>query len=180
MQLLSVKELSNKRESESLKDIERTKLTKEQLNFVTKSLEDAEAKFNLALANQHIRWKQEEEEAVKRIEELNKEIKELEVKKTSILVPIEEREKKSYALFAEAEKLHQELIEQKNINNDEKIKTDETCRLLEEKLDKVSEKEVELDQREKEIIVKERAIEAQRTMIKDISAELSIKLNNLN
>ena len=172
MQLLSVKELSNKRESESLKDIERTKLTKEQLNFVTKSLEDAEAKFNLALANQHIRWKQEEEEAVKRIEELNKEIKELEVKKTSILVPIEEREKKSYDLLIEAEKTFNEALGKQKYN-------DEITILLEEKLDSLHELETSLEEREKVLQVKEKANEDQRLIIKNLSDGLSNKLSKL-
>lgn len=172
MQLLSVKELSNKREFERLKDIERTKLTKEQLNFVTKSLEDAEAKFNLALANQHIRWKQAEEEAIKRIEELNKEIKELEVKKTSILVPIEEREKKSYDLLIEAEKTFNEALEKQKYN-------DEITILLEEKLDSLHELETSLEEREKVLQVKEKANEDQRLIIKNLSDGLSNKLSKL-
>lgn len=172
MKLLSVKELSEKRESERLKDIERTRLVKEQLNSVTKSLEEAEAKFNLALANQHIRWKQAEEEAIKRIEDLNKEIKELELKKESILVPIEEREKKSYDLITEAEKTFNKALEKQKYN-------DEITVLLEEKLDSLHEFEINLEEREKTLQVKEKANEEQRLIIKNLSDSLSNKLSKL-
>ncbi len=169
MKLLSIKEVSDKKESERLKDIERIRLVKEQLGIVTKSLEDSEARFNLALANQHLRWKQAEEEAVKKIEDLNKEIKELEIKKSSILVPIEEREKKSYDLQARAEVILNHALDKEKDN-------DELTKILEEKIDSLHEWETSLQEREKVLEAKEKANEDQRLIIQKISESLSLKL----
>lgn len=179
MKLLSVKEVADKKQAQILKDIDRAKDTEETLKKVTSELEMAEAKFKLALSSQQVRWKQEEDEALLKIAQLGKEIADLEEEKKHILAPIEEREKKSYALFIEAEKaLHEARLKQGEVEEIKK-KEEEITDLLEEKLDSLSERESQIEDKEQKIIIREKSMLEEREMIKRLSSELSVKLQNL-
>lgn len=180
MKILSPKEVTDRKQAELVKDIARTKDVKETLETMTSNLAEAEAKFNMALANQRIRWSIEEGDHIKRIKDLEENVKVLEAKKKEALIPIVEREEKSYDLLNAAELTFNEAI--KKNNQAEKIGEDNerTADLLQDKLDGVYEKETELEEREKKVLVREMAVEKERDLIKKLSAELSIKLTNLN
>lgn len=179
MKILSPKEISDKKQAELAKDIKRTKEVTEVLERKTKELAEIEAKFNVALSNQRVRWSMEEGEYLKKIEVLQKEIKEKEIQKDTLLSPIVEREKKSYDLLKEAEKAFNEA--QDKYHESEKLKEENEINadLLEEKLDQVHERENDLENREQKVSIREKASEEERAMIKNLSAELSIKLQNL-
>lgn len=179
MKLLSPKEVTDRKQAEVIKNVARTELVQEALNSKIKELEEAEARFNLALAGQRIRWSQEEEAALQKINELRGEIVALEKKKKELLVPIEEREKKSYALFIEAEKALD--VARQNVQDTEKLKTEQelVADTLQDRLDNVSLREADLDLREKKLVVRELAVEEERGNIRKLSSELSIKLQNL-
>lgn len=179
MKLLTPKEVVDRKQAEVVKDISRTESVKKALDTVTGQLNESEARFAMALSNQRVRWSREEQEATNRIKELNEEIKTLEDKLKTSIVPIEEREKKSYALFIEAEKVladaHSKLHESEQIKESNSVNED----LLMDKLDSFHEKQQDLDLRESKLIVREKAVEEERAVIRNLSKELSIKLTNL-
>lgn len=179
MKLLSTKEIQDKKAAELSKDISRTESVKKALETATNELNETNARFNLALANQRVRWTQEEKEALDQVALVTEEIKVLEIKKKELCIPIEEREKKSYALFTEAEKVlaeaHSKFKEAERLQQE----NERTTELLQEKLDGVYETESSLEEREKKVYIRELAIEEERDSIRKLSQELSIKLNNL-
>lgn len=153
MKLLSQKEVQDRKQAEITRDIGRTQEVKEVLETVTKQLEEANAKFNVVMANQRIRWALEEEEHIKKILSLKKELALLESRKQD--VPYEIDEVKSY---------------------DKDTEADEIADLLQDKLDDVSEREQSLDEREQLLFIREKACREERDMIARISKELSINL----
>ncbi len=179
MKLLSVKEVTDKKQAELQKEIVRGKETKEYLEKLTRDLAETEARFNMVLANQRIRYAQEEEEHLKKMDGLRAEIKILEDKKKEIEVPMEKREKKSYDLLNAAEKTFDEALEKTRKADERKAEVEETASLLQIRLDDVSDRETDVLEREQKVQIREEAVNAEREMISKLSSELSIKLQNI-
>ena len=178
MKLQTVKEVTDRKQAEIAKDIARTTQVKEALEKVTKELNESEARFSVALANQRVRWSYEEEKALDRLKSLNKEIEMAEeVKKTS-LIPIEEREQKSYALFTQAEVAFKDADIKRGELDSLKAEEEILIETLEEKIDSLTEREQSVSEREQKVLIKEKSLEEERDMIRKLSAELSIKLQN--
>lgn len=179
MKLLTPKEVADRKQAETAKDIIRTKEVKETLESLTKDLNETEARFNVALANQRIRWVKEEEGYLERLSSLKKEIDVLEKQKKEACIPIEERERKSYDLLNAAESAFKESLEKGKKADERMNEVEQMADMLQKKLDDVYEKETELEEREKKVLVRELAVEDERKMISHLSAELSTKLQKL-
>jgi hypothetical protein len=179
MILLKQQEINAAKEAQVAKDILRAESTKSALKTVQNKLDDTEARFDVALANQRIRWANEEADSVNRLDELNKEIALLEERKRIALIPIDDLRKKAEDIFKSAEdtfaeakaKLHD--AEQTGEDN-EKL-----SEILENRVDDLTGREVDLLTREKALTVKELSIKEERELIKKLSNELLIKLQNV-
>ena len=75
MKLLSTQEVKDRKQAEIARDIGKTENVKKALDKVTTQLNDAEARFNIALAGQRVRWANEEKEYLERLDGIKKEIK---------------------------------------------------------------------------------------------------------
>lgn len=139
MKIFSPKETKDHKEEEIARDILRVQTVREALKKSQTELDDTNARFEIALANQRLRWTQEESEAIARISELNREIRDLE-QRILRFVPIE--------------------------SNGSKV--DNLEELLQDKLDEVSERESNLDFREKILIIREAAVALEKS---DISSK---------
>lgn len=180
MKLLSTNEVKDRKQAEITRDIARTTETKEALQTVTDQLNITNAKFNVALAQQRVMWANEEKKCMERIGGLTEEIRQLEIKKKEALIPIEEREKKAYALFTEAEKVFNDAVQKEGDAIDRENEANDQIEMLQEKLDTLSEREQDVVLREQKVLIREKAVEDERIMIKDMSADLSIKLKDLS
>lgn len=179
MKLLSTNEVKDRKQSEITRDIARTTDVKETLEKVTNQLNVVNAEFNVALKKQRVVWLKQEEEALARISALTEEIRQLENKKKEALVPIEDREKKAYALFTEAEKVFNDAVTKEGEATHRENEAAEQIEMLQDKLDALSEREQDVTLREQKVLIREKAVEDERIMIKDLSADLSIKLKDL-
>lgn len=166
MKLLTPKEINDRKQAEVQRDIVRTEATKEALEAVTRKLNEGNARFDLMLANQRVRWAKEEEAAMNRQQELRKETKALEEKRAFLLVPMEERDRVSYDLCIEAEKVLAEAETKRE-------EAEELCDSFEGKLDDLHEKETDLEEREQHILIREQANEAERQMIISLNKNIT-------
>ncbi len=179
MKILTQKEITDKKQSQVERDIIRAKETKEVLEKVTQDLAETEAKFNVALSNQRVRWLKEEEEAMDRLNSIRSEISALERENKDKLVLLDEREKKSYSLLIEAEKALDQAHAKEHAAAQELEKQEDLTDLLQNKLDSLSDRETDVEKREQKVTVRELAVEEERALIKKLSSELSIKLTNI-
>lgn len=161
--------MQNVKDAELAKNIARTKATREALADAQKELANVEASFQFALATQKVKWAREEQETTSKIEALHKELADLEKQKIDALIPIEVLAKNAHNLMEEAERALAKAEEKQRQN-------DNQGELLEEKIDGITEKEEELAQREAKLVVKEKAVEAQSEMVKNLSADLTKKV----
>ncbi len=166
MNLLSPKEITDRKQAELQRDIARTESTKDALDKATRKLNETNARFDLMLANQRVRWAKEEEEAMKRQIELRKEIKLLEERRDFLLVPMDERDQKSYDLRIEAEKILAEAVSKKE-------ESEELCEKFESKLDDIHEMETDLETRTQKLLVREQANESERQMIISLNKKIT-------
>lgn len=179
MKLLTPTEIKQSSESERTKDIARTTSVKSTLAKAQAELDEVNAKFELALANQQIRWAKEEEEAIKTIASLNEELKTLYKQREVLLIPIDEDRNKAHTLFKEAEKVLEEAKGKDREVNLLKTHWEDMSDLLTSRLDELSDREENLNEREQHIVIREDAIKAEREQIRQLSSELSNKLNKL-
>lgn len=165
MKLLSQTEIKQRKDAEIVRDITRLKTTKEALAKSRAELDESNARFEIALANQRRRWIDEESEATKRLESIEKKIKEQEL----ALIPIAEEREKAHNLFIDAEKV---------LSRADKMEEEleQSTLLLEEKLDAVSDFEEELKQREIKLQIKEEAVEERSKVVENLSKELTVKM----
>ncbi len=164
MKLFSPSETKQANEQELFKIIIRTKATKDAFEKVTLELGSAEARFELALANQRVRWQQEEDEARAHLSIIQKMIAEQEKR----LVPIEPTSEEVHTLYEQAVKL---MAEAESKEKD----SEQLAEALEERLDEVSDREESIRIKEQKIEIKEKAIAGQENMIKNLSKELDLK-----
>jgi hypothetical protein len=179
MKILSASEIKQASESERVKDITRTETTKKALAEVQRQLDESEAKFEVALANQRSRWANEEETATRKVLSLAEEIKNLEEKKRLALIPIEREKEIAHNLFIQAESTLQEAKETAKKAEESLQHNQELEVILQEKIDGLSERENKLDYRDRNLVLREEAAIAEREQIKKLSQELSIKLTKL-
>lgn len=179
MKLMTPTEVKTSREAELKKDIMRTQGVKSALNKVNEQLTDTEARFEVALANQRVRWTKEEVEASDRLMKVLAEIKEKEVERDNLLIPIEAKRKMADDMFKNADKVLAELTDKEHTLN----QRDEYLAQIEEqlntKLDEYSEKEQELSDREQRVVIREESAKMERENIRKLSKELSVKLTTL-
>lgn len=170
MDLLSLKQVTDKKQAELSRDIARIEQTKKTLERVTKELNETNARFEVALANQRVRWSIEEGEATHRISGLNKEIKVLEDRKKEALIPIEEREKKSHTLLKESEEILAKAHIKLGEADTKQKEVDELCEIFENKIDSLSSKETDYIERSQRLEVKEKNFTEYVTSTKGIIA----------
>lgn len=164
MKLFSASEVKQANEKELAKDILRTKSVKDALAKSTTELNDISARFELALANQRIRWQQEEDVARDKLALIEQKIREQE----SRIVPIEPNSEEVHNLYEQAKKLKAEA--------EGMIKDSEDVAIaFQDRLDALYEKEEEINIREQKIQIKEKAIAGQENMVKNLSKELDLK-----
>lgn len=143
LKILKAEEIKQANAAQLTRDLIRTKNTQDALNETQRRLDEAEAKFDVALANQRLRWAKEEEEATHRLDAVRKEISQMERLKESLLIPIDEKQKKV---------------------DDLRIKSEQTMALIMMKIDDLSEREQDLNLREQKLIVRELANEEERKL----------------
>lgn len=179
MKILSATEIKQAKEVELTKDIVRTESVKNALDKATQQLNETDARFELALANQRTRWAKEEEEATQKILSMQAEVKKLEKLKEQALIPIEKEKELAHNMFKEAEKVLEEARIEKNRADERYEECEELRERLMNRLDEAAERATLLDNREQHILIREEAIDSERDQIKKLSKELSIKLSTL-
>lgn len=165
MKLLSPTEIKAAKESELSKDLLRTEAIKTALSSVTSNLDISEAKFEVALTNQRLRWSKEEQEYTSRIRLLEIEVKSLEAARVKALIPIEEEARKAHDLFVEANAKLNTAIAVKKQADDGLVRADDLTELLQSRIDSLSSKESDIELREQKIVIKEEAIDKERAQI---------------
>ncbi len=76
LKLLSIQEAKDARTQEVTRDVARTASIKEAKNIATKELNDVQARFNMVMSQQRAQYLAQEEEHMKKIGDLDKEIRE--------------------------------------------------------------------------------------------------------
>jgi len=172
MQLFSAAEIKSSKESELARDLLRTKSIKEALDKVRTELNEANASFDLALANQRVIWSKESEEASEKLKGLLKEIDEAQKTRDRLIIPIDLDRQKADNMIKEANDL---LVE---VNNKKKD-VEELSDILEKRLDEVSERDEELGNRERRILSQEKGISDQQKVIKETTDNITGQLQLL-
>lgn len=179
MKLMTPAEVKTSREAELKKDIMRTQGVKSALNKVNEQLTDTEARFEVALANQRVRWANEEVEATERLQKLLDEIKAKEIERDNLLIPIEAKQKKTDDMYATADNLVRELTDKKREAEQSKQESIDLQTILTARLDDISEREQNVGEREQKVQIREESARMERENIRKLSKELSSKLNIL-
>lgn len=179
MKLMSPAEIKQASESERQKDILRTDTTKKALSSARDELNEVNAKFEVALANQRLRYANEEKEAVTRLDGIRAEIVSAELKLKELSFPIAKEREKAHDLFIQAETTAKDLQKKLKEADDLRVKNEEMSEVLSRRLDEVSDRETKVVHLEKDIQAKLLSLQEEKVMIKNLSKELSIKLSNL-
>lgn len=179
MKILSASEIKQANEAERARDISRTETTRIALTKVQQQLDEAEAKFEVVLANQRKRWSKEEEEATTKILNLTEEVKVLEEKKRVALIPIEREKELAHNLFIQAEASIADAKESAREADKYKQHQQELAETLQKRIDDLTDREEDLKRREGELLIKEQTLTTEKESIKKLSQELSIKLTKL-
>lgn len=169
MHLLPVKQAKEANDSQTQSDIIRANEAKLELKHVLQELAKAEAAFEVAMKNQHLRQINEETEHGKAITALKNEIKALEKRRDEALIPIE----------AMREEVHTKLIEVEKMRDEQKerlIELDEQAEVLEQKMDDASEQLEALTRRTAELNRREQGIKKQEEMTKKFVEEVTVTL----
>lgn len=179
MKILSPSEVKQANEAERVRDITRTESTKTALTKVQQQLDEVEAKFELALSNQRIRWSKEEEEATTKVLKLTEEVKKLEEQKRLALIPIENEKQLAHNLFIQAEAIISDAKSSAKEAEQQRLNHQKLSDTLQERLDELTDREVDVARRENELILREHSLQLERENIIKLSQELSIKLTKL-
>lgn len=165
LKLLSPQEVKDNATQEIAKREIRNKSTTEAAQKVNMQLAKAEADFASALARHRKEWEEEESEHVKWVQEVSKEVKELEDRREKALIPISIEKEKVDNLFKEVHELFVQVKEKEAY-------VERTQELLEERLDEVGGRESDVARREADLSVKEDGIKAQQELTKAGSQRL--------
>jgi len=177
--LLTPAELKSARDADVARDRSRIDATKKALGTLETQLNDAEAKFQMTLANQGVKWAKAEEEAMHRIDALKREIADLEKQREALRIPMADEEKRAHDLFKQAEDVYAQATKTKQEAEALKLGNDITSEMLTSRLDDLTGREVDLLHRQEKLDVREQGLSMERENIKKLSQELSIKLNSL-
>ena len=168
IKLFSPAENDSKKQSETARDVARIEILRGEIVKAQKELGEVKSKFDVTMAEQRQFWAKEEQEHLIKINSLTKEVLVLEERQKTALFPIAPIERKAYDNL---EKSKQTLLESKL----QKEKNDELEELLQDKIDSLSERETELDKREKKIQVSETSLDYQRIQVGALTNDLSRK-----
>lgn len=168
MKVLDPKQIKQGKELENQRDASRTEDTRKALSSVQSKLDDAEARFDVALKNQRVRWESEEKEATDKIFSLQTEVRSLEIERKSLLIPIDAEADRAHNLLKEAEKA---------LSDAEKTKSDNEAvsELLQEKLDDVSSRELDAKDEETRLDTRDKLVKDHELKVSALSKDLSAK-----
>ena len=168
LKLYTAEEIKSSKATELARDVMRTSDIKKALDKARTELNNANAQFEVALANQRVKWISEEEVALGKIRDLETELKVLERRKQQALIPID--------LYRQrVDNITKEANDKLKSATDKQIYVDELSEKLEEKLDEVSEKDQSLQKREENLFVKEKAVQMQEEGNKKMSQEINTR-----
>jgi hypothetical protein len=168
VKVLTPTELRSNKESQTQREIIRTKNVRDALAKEEAKLDATRAAADVALASLSLRHAEEEVKGQTRIDALNKEIKDLEDKKAVLLIPIHIDEERARIKLEDAEKALSEAKELQQRN-------EETAEILANKLDDVSEREQDCTTKEQKLAGREQNLKVQETSVSTLSRELSAK-----
>ena len=168
MKLFTSEEIKSSKATELARDVMRTSDIKKALDKARTELNNVNAQFEVALANQRVKWISEEEIALGKIKVLEDELKVLERRKQQALIPIDLYQQR-------VDNINKEANDKLKSATDKQIYVDELSEKLEEKLDEVSEKDQSLQKREENLFVKEKAVQMQEEGNKKMSQEINTR-----
>ena len=168
LKLYTAEEIKSSKATELARDVMRTSDIKKALDKARTELNNVNAQFEVALANQRVKWISEEEVALGKIRDLETELKVLERRKQQALIPIDLYQQR-------VDNINKEANDKLKSATDKQIYVDELSEKLEEKLDEVSEKDQSLQKREENLFVKEKAVQMQEEGNKKMSQEINTR-----
>ena len=168
LKLYTAEEIKSSKATELARDVMRTSDIKKALDKARTELNNVNAQFEVALANQRVKWISEEEVALGKIRDLETELKVLERRKQQALIPIDLYQQR-------VDNINKEANDKLKSATDKQFYVDELSEKLEEKLDEVSEKDQSLQKREENLFVKEKAVQMQEEGNKKMSQEINTR-----
>ena len=168
LKLYTAEEIKSSKATELARDVMRTSDIKKALDKARTELNNVNAQFEVALANQRVKWISEEEVALGKIRDLETELKVLERRKQQALIPIDLYQQR-------VDNINKEANDKLKSATDKQIYVDELSEKLEEKLYEVSEKDQSLQKREENLFVKEKAVQMQEEGNKKMSQEINTR-----
>lgn len=166
MKLLTQTQVKDLKSAELTRDILRVKETDEQVRRVNARLASAEADFATVLARHRREWADEELSHDERLREMDAEIRVLEDRKKQALIPLEVYKVQADTLLKEAKYVLDSAKEREE-------EAQRTLFILENRLDDVSEREIDVGDAEASLEKRKKGIEAQEEQTKMMAAQLS-------
>lgn len=170
MKLLLPNENKDLREQENVRQILRTQELEKAAREARLKLADSQADFNNTLALNRQKWALEEEEHRQRVNERKAEIDALEAKRMNAMIPIDIIKASAEEQLADAEHYAKSVREREEYAED-------LAEKLQDKLDEVGQREQDVNQKTRELEIREIGIENQSqstiTGIKKLSADLA-------
>lgn len=175
MKLLTPSQNKDLNSQQTVKQVLRIQELEKATTQALQSLAKAEAEFNATLARNRDKWALEEEEHFKRTKERETEIDFLEAKRINALIPIGIIKEATEDRMEEAVKLLSGIRMREQ-------KAEKLIEQLETKLDEVGQREVDVNQKEKTLVLRQEGIELQSHAIVEGSRKLNqatIEFKNL-
>lgn len=169
MKLLAPVETKDLKQAEVNRELLRTQEMQKVADKTRKELANAEADFKQALVRQREEWIKHEEEHEERVQQMSHEIKVLEKRKEQALIPINIYKDQADLLMSTAQDV-------KNRAESHEKEVELLQELLEEKLDKVGQKEQDLTRLEKQLLVKQTGLVQQTDLVKEKTELLNQKM----
>lgn len=171
LKLYSAEEIKTSKASELARDIMRTADIKKALDKARTELNDTNDSFEIALANQRVKWLGEQEKATLEIGHLIHEVEVLKKQREQLLIPIDLDRKRVDNIIIEANNLMSKALDKQKDNDDISEK-------LQDRLDEVSEKEQSLQTREEHLFAREKGCTNQEEIIKKNSQALTDRMQS--
>lgn len=168
MKILEPKQIGQGKAQELTRDSTRLNTVRESLKSEQSKLDDIEGRFEVALANQRIRWANEEKDYLDRIEPLLGEIKALKAERDRLLVPIEIEVVRAHNLTREAETALADATRQSEENY-------QRADILQERLDDVSERELTVKNKEQKYDTQQLMLDNKQQKVDSLATELNAK-----
>lgn len=166
MKILEPKQVSQGKALELTRDSAKLTTVREALKSEQSRLDDVEARFDIALSNQRVRWANEEKEATERISALLDHIRDLEQQRNRLLVPIDIERQRAHTLLKDAETA---------LLDANKAKDENECaaETLQKRLDDVSERELLSKDREQRLDTREMLVKSKEERASSMWAEIA-------